>query len=69
MTAVIPPGKKRGYFEARFRGNVFAVVADRGRAEAPQNRGAESGGGRTGTSTYLEVARSAQAGARWAVFA
>ena len=29
MKAVIPPGKKRGYFEARFRGNVLAVVAER----------------------------------------
>ena len=29
MKAVIPPGRKRGYFEARFRGNALAVVAER----------------------------------------
>jgi hypothetical protein len=29
MKAVIPPGRKRGYYEARFRGNVLAVIAKR----------------------------------------
>ena len=29
MNAVIPPGRRRGYFEARFHGNVLAVVAER----------------------------------------
>jgi DNA invertase Pin-like site-specific DNA recombinase len=37
MENVIPPGKKRGYFRAHFKGNVVNVIADRALRSAGEN--------------------------------
>ncbi len=42
MAAVIPPGKKRGFFQARFGANAFAVAADRGHRAATDEEDCDS---------------------------